>query len=110
MSTHNCPRYIKQASGPDIWDGRIACGTCEAQAEANAMRLETGERVYDVEFENDGDGSAYVVGGVVNRADRWVNISEAEMDYLTETYPEKCDEYAFEAAIGAAEAFYEGDR
>lgn len=72
------------------------------------MKDSTGREVVDVEFENDGDGSAYVVGGVY--MDDGKPISEAEMDYLTGAYPEACDEYAFESAIGAAEAYYEGDR
>lgn len=110
MSDHNCPRYIKQASGPDLWDYQVYCGVCDAKADANAMRLEDGSRVYDVEFENDGDGSSFVTGGVIRKNGAWAEITEADMEYLTETYPERCDEYAFEAAIGAAEAFCQGDR
>lgn len=75
---------------------------------ANEFRDSGGRIVVDVEFESNGDGSAYVSSAKYD--DDGSTVPENEIDYLTDAYPESCDEYAFESAVMAAESYYEGDR
>ena len=48
-------------------------------------------------------GSAEYVDGIGE-------VSDADLDFVYEAYAEKLSEHVFQNAVGAAEAFYEGDR
>lgn len=37
-------------------------------------------------------------------------VPDDELEYLTDAYPEEGDQHVFEAAVDAAERYYEGDR
>lgn len=62
-----------------------------------------GHAVCDLEYEGNGDGTAYIIAATY--WDTGEPVEDGELEYLTDAYPELCDEWAMESAIGAAEAW-----
>ena len=85
-------------------------------------------RVVDVEWEAVGgyNEGAFVVAASYLDCPNWIHrikamitgvqckcyapVPDHELEYLSDTYPEEGDEHVRDAMIGAAEAYYEGDR
>lgn len=65
-------------------------------------------RECEVEFEFNGDGSAYIESGVY--LDTGAEVEDVELDWMNDEYPDACDSASFGRALMQAEAWFEGDR
>lgn len=70
------------------------------------MKDSKGNEIFDYEVDGDYE-EAFMVSAVYDDGSA---VPDDELDYLTDTYQDVLVQNRFEAAIGAAEAYREGDR
>jgi hypothetical protein len=80
-----------------------------AKNQDRVMRDSKGRAVCDVEFEHGSDPCDSFIASAVYEDDL-AEVSEEELDFLTEAYPERAEESWFENRACAAEAYADAAR